>query len=290
MLERRPCVIFLHMPKTGGKSLSATLRYKYPSRTLFLESTSEPLEKIAELPWEERRRARAVAGHLHYGVHRYIPQECEYITILREPVARVLSTYYFIAGNPKHWCHGHLARTGMGLEEFVRTAPDPGVDNEQTRFLSGRGAGELLARGMDGRLTAKPLAKLGPDDLETAKGNLDRFRVVGLTEHFDESFILIRRALGWKLPMYTTRNVSTLRPSQSEPPNPETIDLIRERNRLDLELYDHARGLFAAAVERAGVSFRSEVAAFKVLNRIPNKLGPRIPAPLRHPLRAVRTS
>jgi hypothetical protein len=283
----RRCVVFLHMPKTGGKTLSAALRYKYPGRTLFLDTTFEPLEAIDRIPLGDRRAARAVTGHLHYGVHRHIPQWCDYITMLREPVARVLSTYYFILGNPKHWCHDELVRSGVGLEEFVRTAPDPGVDNEQTRFLSGRGSGELLSREPDGRRTMNPLTTLHRDDLEEAKRNLDRCLVVGLTERFDESFILVRRALGWRLPMYETHNISKLRPSKAEPPSREAIELIRERNRLDLELYDHARDLFAAAVERHGASFRREVAAFRALNRIPNKLGPRIPAPLRHPLRAV---
>ena len=61
----------------------------------------------------------------------------------------------------------------------------------------------------------------------------------------------------------------------------------QERNEFDLELYEHARRLFEDAVARQGPSFQREVAAFRMLNRIPNALGPRIPARLRHPLRAV---
>ena len=54
----------------------------------------------------------------------------------------------------------------------------------------------------------KPPPPLTEGDLAQAKRNLDRFLVVGLTERFDESFILIRRALGWRLPMYERHNVS----------------------------------------------------------------------------------
>lgn len=85
--------------------------------------------------------------------------------------------------------------------------------------------------------------------------------------------------------MYETRNVS--RRIGSTPPTEAALELIRERNRLDLELYEHADKLLSAAVERQGSSFRREVAVFKALNRIPNKLGPRIPAPLRHPVRSL---
>ena len=99
---------------------------------------------------------------------------------------------------------------------------------------------------------------------------------------------MLRRMLGWRLPMYATRNVSrAANGSPPEPPSPRAIELISERNELDLELYEHARRLFDEEVERQGPSFQREVAAFRALNRIPNALGPRIPARLRHPLRAV---
>ena len=109
--------------------------------------------------------------------------------------------------------------------------------------------------------------------------------MVGLTERFDESFILIRRALGWRLPMYETHNVSTA--ELPAPPTPAAIDLIRERNRFDLALYEHAESCSPPRWRPKGPSFRREVAAFRILNRIPNAIGPRIPARWRHPVRAV---
>ena len=204
------CVIFIHLPKTGGRTLAAALRYKYPSRTLHLDSLYEPLERIEEIPLERRRAARAITGHLHYGVHRHMPQRCDYITMLRDPVARVVSMYRFIRGNPKNWLHDEVVGSAMELEEFVLRAPDPTAENLQTRLLSGLGPGKVMALGANGRLRApdQPPPPVTEDDLALAKRNLDRFLVVGLTERFDESFILIRRALGWRLPMYETHNVS----------------------------------------------------------------------------------
>ena len=284
-LMRDPCIVFLHLPKTGGWTLRATLRYKYPSRTHHLYNTPQPQEAIRKLAPTELRDARVVTGHVPYGIHRHIPQQCEYITLLREPVARVVSMYHYIRTHPKHgfFHRDELARSGIGLEQFIRTATDPGLDNLQTRMISGRKAGEVLARASNGRTWVAP--KLDQEDLEAAKRNLERFLVVGLTERFDESFILIRRALGWRLPMYETHNVA--KGPRPEPPPAAAIELIRERNQLDLELYDHARDLFSAAVERQGGSFRREVAAFTALNLIPNRIAPRIPTSLRRPLRSM---
>ena len=132
-----------------------------------------------------------------------MPQECDYITMLREPVARVVSTYHHVLDHPRHWFHDEAVGNDMGLEEFVEAIAGP-ADNLQTRLLAGRVEGELVTRA-DGSVAVTPL---GAEALEEARANLDRFLVVGLTERFDESFILVRRALGWRLPMYATRNAA----------------------------------------------------------------------------------
>jgi hypothetical protein len=266
-----PCIIFLHLPKTGGVTLRRALRWKYAPELLNFETLTKPAEALGEVPLSERRSARVLTGHLHYGVHDYIPQRCEYITLLREPIARVVSYYYYILKHPKHWRHAELVRSGMGLDEFVRTSPERGVENDQTRMLSGAGAGELDAGSLDRKA------------LEQAKRNLERFLVVGLTERFDESFILIRRALGWKFPLYETANVAT----GPKPASATALESIRERNQLDLELYEHARGLFSAAIEHHGESLQREVAVFRALNRVPARVRLHTRAPVRNLLRRL---
>jgi hypothetical protein len=269
---RNRCVIFLHLPKTGGVTLRRTLKWKYAPRMLNFETLTKPAESLGDVPLSERRDARVLTGHLHYGVHDYIPQRCDYITLMREPIARVVSYYYYILEHPKHWRHGELVRSGMSLEEFARVSPERGIENDQTRMLSGKGAGELDA----GSLSRK--------DLDQAKRNLESFLVVGLTERFDESFTMISRALGWKLPLYVTANVST----RPKPTSEMAIESIRERNQLDLELYDFAHGLFSAVAEHQGESLQREVAVFKALNRVPDRIRPYTPAPVRRLLRGLR--
>ena len=267
--------MFVHLPRTGGTTIEKVLDRKYRSRVLHVETLWDPLASVGDLPFDQRAAALVVAGHVHYGVDEYIPRDCDYVTMLRDPVARVISMYHFIRGNPKHWLHAELRRSGMGLREFAETAADPGVDNEQTRLIAGIGSGEL----------GQPPSELGPEALEEAKRNLGTFLVVGLTERFDDSFILLRRALGWRLPMYMSVNAA--RASESAPVDEDAIAAIRERNRLDLELYDCARDLFEEAVARHGRSFRRELAAFQALNRIPDGLGPRTPSRLRRLVRLL---
>jgi Galactose-3-O-sulfotransferase len=281
--ERRSrCLVFLHVPKTAGTTLRATLRFKYPGKTVTVHDFSDPAAAMEKIPFETRRSARVITGHLLYGVHRYIPQECDYVTVLRHPVARAVSEYHYGRSHTGHHFHEELVRGDLNLTEFVEH-PRGVRDNLQTRIIAGTVAGALVRPTHGGGI--EPTA-LGEATLETAKERLQSFLVAGLTERFDESFILIRRALGWRLPMYATRRV-TKRSAGAASHTSAEVDLVRARNQLDVALYEHAQKLLDAAVSAQGASFRREVAAFKLLNRIPNAIGPQIPARLRHPLRAV---
>ena len=42
--RRNRCIVFLHIPKTGGVTLKRALKWKYPSRTLYEETLTKPLE------------------------------------------------------------------------------------------------------------------------------------------------------------------------------------------------------------------------------------------------------
>jgi hypothetical protein len=80
--------------------------------------------------------------------------------------------------------------------------------------------------------------------LERAKAVIDRHDlVVGLQDRFDESLLLMVRAFGWGYPAFRNENVSRDRPGTADLPT-STMELIRERNALDIELCEHARRRF----------------------------------------------
>jgi hypothetical protein len=222
----RPALIFLHTPKTAGTTLNRIIDWQYDPRLIY---TVDPhriratIGHLHTLPESRRRRLQVVRGHLTYGVHEYLPQGATYITMLRDPVTRLLSSYYFIQRRPLHPLHRKINRGHLGPEELIRLTPEK--QNLQCRFISGIGkSGSCNARA-----------------LEIAKENLKRsFRVVGLSERFHESLLLIIAAFGWKVPFYQDRKVAKVRATV----DPKVAQTIREHNSLDVELYEFGKKLF----------------------------------------------
>ncbi len=194
----------------------------------------------------DARALRVVRGHVSYGIHERLDAPAVYATFLRRPLSRVVSLHRYIVQNPKHPLHD--AVSGSTLEEFVVSGVDAReVENGQTRQLFGR-------------------SDRVPDQqmLEAAKLHLRDFAAVGLTERFDESLLLMRKALGWSLPFYRVRNATT-------DPRGGVSDraraLIGSKNELDEQLYSFARECFQQAIDDQGSLFPIQLAAFKTLNR-----------------------
>src|SRR5947208_10260939 len=134
----REALIFLHIPKTAGTTLNRILERQYSPLAIF---TMDPYrirataERLKRLPERRRRRLRVVRGHLFYGIHESLPQGATYITLLREPVARFLSSYYFILRRPLHPLHRKLKRERLGVEDYLRLIPHR--HNLQCRLIAG---------------------------------------------------------------------------------------------------------------------------------------------------------
>ena len=70
------------------------------------------------------------------------------------------------------------------------------------------------------------------------------FSVVGICERFEESLMLMAKTFDWRIPFYANRKVSKTRPQVEL----SAIEMIRDHNRLDLELYEFGKNLFREMV------------------------------------------
>jgi len=254
MPNRNETLIFLHVPKTGGTTLYKILAQHYSrAQTLTFDGRPSEIERFKTLPPARRGRYRLIKGHLHFGLHRFIPGASTYITFLRHPVERVLSFYHHARSKPDHYLYSVLATERLDLETRLAQEVTLELFNEQTRLLAG-GEWENPQR----PVTRAALAR--------AQANLRaRFRVVGILEEFDASLVLLRRAFGWEIPYYVKENVAKDKPDSASL-DAETRALIRDANSFDLELYEYARELFDQQRRAAGSSFDAELRHFRCLN------------------------
>ena len=258
-------LIFLHLPKAGGMTLHFILEQRYPRSEIYTFDGRKPhqaVEHFQAFPETERAHYRLLKGHVLFGLHRLVPNPCTYITLLRDPVERVISQYYYAKNRPGHYLHERLNQPNMTLYEYAAQRVTPESINQQTTML----AGVRFATWQ-----AEPTREI----LELAKHNLQKhFRVVGLVEHFDASLLLMQRAFGWRLPWYLRENVTREKPVRAQI-DPRAGTLLAELNRLDIELYAFARELFSAQCRTYGDSLARDLAQFQKWNvRYQKLVGP----------------
>jgi hypothetical protein len=242
MPERHETLLFLHIPKAAGTTLGRIVERHVPaSRQYRLGANAQKaIETFNDWPAERRARYRLISGHFPYGVHEQVPGPHAYFTMLREPLDRVASFHAFVLRDPGHYLTQAMPpEQRASLARFARETQATTVDNGQTRLLAGDW-GHV------------PFGGCTPDMLERAKANLRRMAVVGLTERFDESLLLLGQRFGWRHLGYRRQNETQGR-ERGKPMDEETREALAALNVYDLTLYAYAQGLFEEAWQTSGL-------------------------------------
>jgi hypothetical protein len=265
-LRQEQSVIFLHIPKTAGSTLNKIIDHQYKQTSIFTRHyfPDEFNDEFRKLPEERRKKIRVLKGHMFFGLHEYLPQPSTYITLLRDPVERIISNYYMILEDPQNIFHKDVTSKHMSLKDFVCSDLSDGIvtlNNGQARMLSGVEAN-----------TAGGFEEHSNEILELARINLkEHFIVAGLQEKFDETLILLRRAFGWRNIFYIKIGGDKPRPKKKDIPR-ETLNIIEKYNELDIELYKYAKERFDEQVLQQGPSFEKELREFRSWNKVYSKV------------------
>ncbi|MEO7725286.1 MAG: sulfotransferase family 2 domain-containing protein [Chthoniobacterales bacterium] len=236
----KEAVIFLHLPKTAGTTVNRLIEWEYPLKEMY---SVDPVlfqwsaAHLRALSPERLRKIRMFKGHMAFGLHEVLPQKATYITVLRDPVDRVISAFHFMRSYKLHPLYWKMRRENWTLEDFVNNTQR---DNVQSKIVAGSEFNEPCTR----------------EIVETAKGNLrNHFSVVGLSARLEESLALMKLRFGWRLSSYSSFNVTRSRPKKRDLP-PATLDLIHQRNAFDIELYACAEEIFESAVQANAVEVK----------------------------------
>ena len=176
-------VCFLHVPKCAGRSIRTALadalsvsgvpepqwvRLNAQASAIAADLLGEDLFQLRDslLVYSlGHKTARFVSGHFRFvpGVFDVFARDWTFVTLLREPVARFVSEYYFNRFKASDHCRIH-----EGLGEFVQTKRARQMGEKYVRLFAG-----------------PAFAHAGGDDpgaIAQAAANLGRFQVVGLFE------------------------------------------------------------------------------------------------------------
>jgi hypothetical protein len=276
-------VLVPHLPKTGGTTLNNFIYREFARRfthesawagelnqgrfelsagvLYFRENNSAGFFRehyVSSLSAEDvavlqQPDVHVVLGHFTFGLHEYLNRPVTYVTFVRDPVERVVSLYFHLLAYPDHYpLNSYVASRRVGIADFVMNLERREVDNDQVRRISGIDA---------------PFGGCTPEMLEQAKENLTtRFSVVGLTERFAESLVLLKLRFGWEEEVFVRWLVNPSNPGQRALSEAD-LEAIVFHNRLDIELHAYAQALFEEAIAKEEPVFKSQLALLRERQR-----------------------
>ena len=127
--EQRPaCIVFLHIMKTAGTSLRKRLEELLPGERLWRR---EEQGRPGDFSVEQLLPYRCFMGHFNFADAWNVPGPRRIFTVLREPRARAISLYHFLARHRLEVIETRKLRTAdiarsSSLLEFLRH-PDPEI-------------------------------------------------------------------------------------------------------------------------------------------------------------------
>ena len=224
-------IIFDHLPKCGGTSLNKLLESNYSRKRIFKMSGSDPDKSVTEflsLHSSKRNQMNLIYGHLAGKLIHSVDKNFIVITVLREPIDRIISHYYYVQRKEDHYLHSIVKKENMSLEDYAVSDLSEELRNWYVQHFSG--------------LSSVEVKKNKEKSLKMAICNLENnYDLVGFLNEYDHFLSKLIKMANFKSKQILEKNNKTLdRPTIDTIPI-KTLDIIKNVNDLDIQLYDQLK-------------------------------------------------
>jgi len=253
--------IHLHIPKTGGTTLRDIIQRQYQSeKILMIPKLDESEDILKEVSTSQINQLKLIQGHLKYGIHNHFHRRAKYFAIIRDPINRVLSTYYYVLSQKNNPQNLSTSNNQMTIYDYVQSGVNPFLINGQTQLISGK-TGNI----------DNPIIK-SEELFSLAKENIaNDFLFLGITEMFDETILILKNMLGWHMPYYSIANRTKNKPNY-DAVDPTVTSFIKEHNQLDIKLYNITKTSLLNKIVEENDIFQNRINKFKKINKLLNPL------------------
>jgi hypothetical protein len=236
-VNQRETLLFVHVPKTAGTTLRVLMLRQYLGQEVFVigHSIQAGRRQLRAMDEQGKWRLRVVYGHMCWGWHQDLApgQPHAYITMLRDPVERVLSLWAHVQV-PSHYLQPAVKK--MDLVGFLRSGVSCTADNGMVRQLCGRDE----FRQEPWQDMAIPHGGVTRADLEQAKANLAACAVVGVAERFAEFVATMNQRYAWRAHSWQNENITRWPRLKQADLSTTMRAAVEEATALDRELYEVA--------------------------------------------------
>jgi len=223
-------LVFVHLPRTGGTSLTRDFFPKVfrPDQRFSVDNPLPGYQvgsvpQLQGLPPRVQKRLGLIVGHMPFGVADALTGAgpWHYVTLLRDPVERVVSEYHQVRTEPSH--PAHVLVQNLSLIDYVR-GNFGHAHNGMTRYLANEVYGATFSS--------------SSAMLRHALANARRCLLIGFTQRLSEFVWALCAYFHWAVPPIGNHN--SARPT-NDYLDPATEASIRACNALDIELYETLR-------------------------------------------------
>jgi hypothetical protein len=219
----------MHIPKTAGSALSEAFRQAYGARLRVY-----PPKYEMDFRPTEYGNCNFYSGHIGFKVATEIGGEL--ITILRDPVDRFLSTYFFLRqlhSSGAEVSHKTSLATRYDLDQFVQIRDEPVLEHEFRNRMIWQIA---YSHRLEFRQELIDAGVSDDDLVRLAVSNLTKFAIVGIQTDMASLVEAIRRRYDVVFSIGRV-NVTVERLTRAELPS-KTLDQIEWWVNLDQELFN----------------------------------------------------